>query len=270
MNETPARLWDLRLGDNLDRIAGLPSLASRSVDHTIQDPPYEQEAHSAGRRLVMGTFAEQQAGARRVEIKQIAYPPITEAERRAIARHTARVTRRWILTFCQIEAAHLWRAAYEAAGARYVRTGIWIKTDAQPQYSGDRPGVGYEAIVICHGTEPRRRKIFGGRMRWNGGGRCARWEFSSRGTGGQLGQTKLVDGQKPLALMEALVSDFTEPGELILDPYAGSATTLRAAACLGRRALGWERLPAHHEIAARLLQGQTARPAGGPQLALLG
>lgn len=261
--------WDLRLGSNLDAADGLASLASKSVDHTIQDPPYEEEAHSAGRRIIMGTFAEKAAGARRIEVKQIAYPPITEHERRAIARHTARVTRRWILTFCQIEAAHLWRAAYEAAGARYIRTGIWIKTDAQPQYSGDRPGVGYEAIVICHATQPGRRKVYGGRMRWNGGGRCARWEFSSRGSGGDLGQKKLVDGQKPPALMEALVSDFTEAGELILDPFAGSGTTLRAAVRLGRRALGWERKPEHYEIATRLLRGQTARPGTTPQQSLV-
>jgi hypothetical protein len=43
-----------------------------------------------------------------------------------------------------------WRAALEAAGAVYKRTCIWVKPDGKPQYSGDRPGTGYEGIVACH------------------------------------------------------------------------------------------------------------------------
>jgi site-specific DNA-methyltransferase (adenine-specific) len=46
--------------------------------------------------------------------------------------------------------------------------------------------------------------------------------------------------QKPLALMELLVRLFSEKGELILDPFAGSGTTGVAAIRQGRRFLGWE------------------------------
>ncbi len=44
--------------------------------------------------------------------------------------------------------------------------------------------------------------------------------------------------QKPLALLERLVSAHTRAGELVLDPYCGSGTTLVAATRLGRRAIG--------------------------------
>lgn len=54
-----------------------------------------------------------------------------------------------------------WRAALEAGGATYKRTCPWIKPDGKPQYSGDRPGIGYESIVACHAP---------GRSTWNGGG----------------------------------------------------------------------------------------------------
>ncbi len=57
--------------------------------------------------------------------------------------------------------------------------------------------------------------------------------------------------EKPLALMEALVRDFTDPGELIADPFAGSGTTLVAAKRLGRRAMGWEIDPGYHAIAVK-------------------
>lgn len=44
--------------------------------------------------------------------------------------------------------------------------------------------------------------------------------------------------QKPEALLRRLIESLTEPGDLVVDPYAGSGTTLVAAARLGRRALG--------------------------------
>jgi site-specific DNA-methyltransferase (adenine-specific) len=44
--------------------------------------------------------------------------------------------------------------------------------------------------------------------------------------------------QKPLLLLERIIRLSSNPGELVLDPFCGSGTTLVAAALLGRRALG--------------------------------
>jgi site-specific DNA-methyltransferase (adenine-specific) len=44
--------------------------------------------------------------------------------------------------------------------------------------------------------------------------------------------------QKPLQLMNRLIESLSAPGDLVLDPFAGSGTTLVAAHQLGRRALG--------------------------------
>jgi site-specific DNA-methyltransferase (adenine-specific) len=44
--------------------------------------------------------------------------------------------------------------------------------------------------------------------------------------------------QKPEALLERLVAALSHPGDLVLDPYAGSGTTLAVAAKGGRRFLG--------------------------------
>ncbi|HEL2173338.1 TPA: site-specific DNA-methyltransferase [Streptococcus suis] len=46
--------------------------------------------------------------------------------------------------------------------------------------------------------------------------------------------------QKPLALMKALIELTTQDGQLILDPFAGSGTTLVAAKELNRHYLGFE------------------------------
>jgi site-specific DNA-methyltransferase (adenine-specific) len=53
---------------------------------------------------------------------------------------------------------------------------------------------------------------------------------------------------KPLALMRWLVRLVTPPGGLVLDPFAGSGTTLEACVLEGMRAVGVELDPAHAEL----------------------
>ncbi len=53
--------------------------------------------------------------------------------------------------------------------------------------------------------------------------------------------------------MELLVRLFSNPGDLILDPFAGSGTTGVAALRLGRRFLGWEMNPEYVEVARKRL-----------------
>ena len=61
--------------------------------------------------------------------------------------------------------------------------------------------------------------------------------------------------QKPLDLLEALGADFTDPGELVLDPFAGSGTTGVACRRLGRRFIGWERDAKYAAIAEKRIAG---------------
>lgn len=45
---------------------------------------------------------------------------------------------------------------------------------------------------------------------------------------------------KPVPLLQYLIQIFTDPGDVVIDPCAGSGTTLHAAKTLGRRAYGFE------------------------------
>lgn len=46
--------------------------------------------------------------------------------------------------------------------------------------------------------------------------------------------------QKPVNLLKELIQIFTDPGDVVIDPVAGSGTTLRAALELGRNSYGFE------------------------------
>lgn len=51
---------------------------------------------------------------------------------------------------------------------------------------------------------------------------------------------KIHPTQKPIALLKRLIEIFTDAGDVVIDPCAGSGTTLRAAAEMGRTAYGFE------------------------------
>lgn len=51
---------------------------------------------------------------------------------------------------------------------------------------------------------------------------------------------KIHPTQKPVPLLERLIEIFTDKGDVVIDPCAGSGTTLLAAANLGRKAYGFE------------------------------
>ena len=51
---------------------------------------------------------------------------------------------------------------------------------------------------------------------------------------------KIHPTQKPIALLERLIELFTDPDDVVIDPVAGSGSTLLAAANLGRKAYGFE------------------------------
>lgn len=68
-------------------------------------------------------------------------------------------------------------------------------------------------------------------------------------SGFATGEGGLHPTQKPLQLMSALIELTTQPGQVVLDPFAGSGTTLLAAKQLGRHFIGHEIDPRYVKIA---------------------
>lgn len=55
-----------------------------------------------------------------------------------------------------------------------------------------------------------------------------------------LGMPRIHETQKPIPLLQRLIELFTDPDDVVIDPCAGSGSTLIAAANLGRKAYGLE------------------------------
>lgn len=249
--------WTVLQADCLDV---LPCLPDRSVAHVITDPPYSAKVHS--KQWVAHALSE--SGDRRThsEHKGIDFEALSDALRVGVSLEMGRAASRWSLVFCDVESIHLWAESLADANLDYVRTCLWDKVDSAPQFTGDRPASACEAIVLAHPS---------GRKRWNGGGRRNLFQVP---TNGQEKGGKPHPTQKPVRLMLELVELFTDPGEVILDPFAGSGTTGVACLRLGRRFIGIERDEKYAAIARERLaaetQGLSLRDARAGQMPLFG
>jgi site-specific DNA-methyltransferase (adenine-specific) len=127
----------------------------------------------------------------------------------------------------------LWGANYY--GRRLPESGRWLIWDKQ-EYGGS--GDFSEAEIAWHSVG-RAVKIF--RHMWLGVQRAS-----------EIGESRLHPTQKPVNLMKWCIGQAKSDG-VILDPFMGSGTTLRAAKDLGRRAIGIEIEERYCEIAAKRL-----------------
>ena len=59
--------------------------------------------------------------------------------------------------------------------------------------------------------------------------------------------------QKPVRSLKPVIESFTRRGEVVLDPFCGSGSTLLAAKILGRRYVGSELDAGYCEAARRTL-----------------
>jgi adenine-specific DNA-methyltransferase len=51
---------------------------------------------------------------------------------------------------------------------------------------------------------------------------------------------RLHPTQKPVPSLKPVIEAFTQPGDIVLDPFCGSGSTLLASKILGRRYIGIE------------------------------
>lgn len=232
-------------GDCLDV---MPTL--QRVDAVITDPPFAEDAHTLQRRML--TRGEAGGGRRKEAVRPVDFAPITDDLMAGFCAHAARLSAGWVLAFCQAEQVAAWRETMESNGVKWRRAQIWVKTDGSPQFTGDRPGVGYESIATGWvGTS---------RSSWNGGGRNGVYIQPKSDPGvGHGGPSNEHPTQKPQRLMGELLSLFTSRGQTVLDPFMGSGTTGVCCVQMGRGFIGIEREAKYFDIACRRIEQARAQ-----------
>lgn len=211
-----------------DCLSVLPSI--EEVDHLICDPPYESIVHENNKRLSTG----RQLKDKRNPFKLWDFQSIEEIRKPFLKLVKSKG---WFIAFCIIEGVKPWEIEVSEVGMKYKRTCLWIKPDGMPQFNGQCPGIGYECFIAAWAGS--------GHSKWNGGGKHGVYYHNN---GNRYGGHPT---EKPVSLMREIIKDFTNLGDLILDPFMGSGTTLVSCAKLGRRGIGIELDPKYYEIALK-------------------
>jgi DNA modification methylase len=124
---------------------------------------------------------------------------------------------------------------------------VWTKLNPMPNFRGVRLTNAHETLIWAKKSEGARGYTFNYHLlkKLNGGKQMrSDWYFSLCGGHERLRDAegrKLHSTQKPLALLERVVLACTRPGDVVLDPFAGTGTSGVAAHKHDRRFIMIER-----------------------------
>jgi hypothetical protein len=206
----------------VDSFVELRETSDALADLVLTDPPYS--AHCQGNQVsgtAMRRWVNGEIRTSGIPKKTPKFDPLTGY---AFTADLARISRAWALVFCVLDDfAEIRRVV---GPEQYVRGGVWYKMNAQGQMTGDRPAAACEGIAILHRP---------GKKVWNGGGSYGIWACNNT-----KGEPDRHDYQKPLRLLVDLVRKFSNPGDMVFDPFMGYGRTGEAALLCGRKFVGWD------------------------------
>ena len=198
-----------------DCIDVMSRMESRSIDFVLTDPPYLTRYRSRDGKCVINDDNDLWL-----------VPAFAEIYR--VLRRGA-----FCVSFYGWNHADSFIAAWRAAGFRIVGHVVFRK-----RYASSTRFLRYhheQAYLLAKGHAP---------MPQTPPPDVIDWHY----TGNRLHPT-----EKPVQALEPLISSFSEPEGIVLDPFCGSGSTLLAARNLGRRYIGIEIDPAHCHTARRRL-----------------
>jgi DNA modification methylase len=149
-------------------------------------------------------------------------------------------------------------AAGEIAYSELKNVVVWCKSNAG---MGSFYRSQHELIcVFKNGAGPHQNNIELGR---HGRNRSNVWAYAGVNSfrAGRLEELAIHPTVKPVALVADAMRDCSRRGDIVLDPFMGSGTTILAAEKVGRRAYGLEIDPLYIDVAVKRWQDFTKRDA---------
>lgn len=195
----------------------LQSLPDGSVDFVLTDPPY------------LGRFKDRNGRTLANDDNPAAVVGAYTELYRVLRRDS------FCISFYGYPKLDAFVHAWTEAGFDTVGHIVWPK----PYISSTRfVGVAHESAYILAKGRPQKpaRPLMD----------VQRWEYSGN---------KAHPTEKAVSVLLPLIRSFSRPGDLVLDPFSGSGSTLVSAALLGRRYIGIELEANYVELARRRLAG---------------
>jgi site-specific DNA-methyltransferase (adenine-specific) len=207
---------------NDDCLKALPTLAEGSVNFILTDPPYITRYKARDGRTVPND-------------DNAAWLKPAFAEMYRVLENDS-----FAVSFYGWPQADRFIRAYRDAGFRIVGHFVFPK-----RYTSNSKFLRYQhecAHLLAKGNPRQPENVIGDVIDWTYSG------------------NKLHPTQKPLPVLLPLVEAFSRPQGLVLDPFAGSGSSLLAAKMLGRDWIGVELDASYHAIASERLA--SVREAG--------
>lgn len=207
---------------NGDCLVALPKLDPESVDCIVTDPPY------------LVNFKDRSGRSIANDVNSDWLAPAFAQMFRVLKRDSV------CISFYGWNKVDLFFDAWKKAGFRVCGHFVFTKS-----YASKAGLVKYQhesAYLLAKGRPPVPAEPIGDVMQF------------------QYSGNRYHPTEKPVSALRALIASFTEPGDVVLDPFAGSGSTCVAAREIGRRYIGIE-LDANYYAAAKSRLAAPAKAA---------
>lgn len=197
---------------NVDAVEWLKALPSGSVDMVVTDPPYE----SLEKHRKIGTTTRLKVS-KSSSNEWFSIFPNDRFESLLSEIHRVLKNNRHFYIFCDQETMFLLKPIGEKVGFKFWKPIVW---DKKAIGMGYHYRAKYEFILFF---EKGKRKL------------------NNLGIPDILESKRIRNGyptEKPVELLELLIQQSTERGELVIDPFFGSGSALKAALNQGRLCAG--------------------------------
>ena len=206
----------------------LPTLGK--VDCVITDPPYSSRCHSG---YDEGAHKARDGSNR----SALGYSCLSLGDVDALADAYVSASAGWIVWMTDSDLAVPIRSALEARGLCAFAPLPFYQAGRSVRLAGDGPSSWTDWIVVARTKAVRKwGTLPGGYIAGPG------WNDKAR------------MGGKPTLLMDAIVCDYSKPGDVVLDSHMGAGTTGVAALRNGRKFIGCEIDPDAFDIACRRIE----------------
>jgi DNA modification methylase len=246
----------LLCGDALDPVAYTTLMCGKKADMIFTDSPYNVkiDGHATG----LGANRHREFAMASGEMTYAEFQTFLLSACLLLARHSSDGSIHFLCMDWRHSGELL--TAGRAVYSEHKNTCVWVKSNAG---MGSLYRSQHEFVfVFKNGQAPHRNNVQLGRF---GRYRSNVWNYpgaNSMGRGTEEGNLLVLHPTaKPVKLVVDAILDCSARGDLVLDPFMGSGTTLMAAERVGRRCYGLEIDPIYVDTTIRRWQTQTGDEA---------